>query len=98
MGDDFRERKLTLPVIRAVAKADADELAFWTRTIAKGNQAESDLDTAKALLIKHGTLNSVRDEAIAWSNRAKSALDNLPEHDLRDMLRDLADYVVARIS
>ena len=38
VGDDFRERKLTLPVIKAVAKADEDERAFLTRTIEKGKQ------------------------------------------------------------
>ena len=36
VGDDFRERKLTLPVIKAVALADAEERAFWQRTIEKG--------------------------------------------------------------
>jgi octaprenyl-diphosphate synthase len=45
-GDDFRERKLTLPVIRAVAEADADERAFWVRTIEKGEQGDGDLDHA----------------------------------------------------
>ncbi|MEM8576875.1 MAG: polyprenyl synthetase family protein, partial [Pseudomonadota bacterium] len=38
VGDDFRERKLTLPVIKAVAQADAEERAFWVRTIEKGQQ------------------------------------------------------------
>src|SRR5210317_309413 len=51
-GDDFRERKLTLPVIRAVAAADADEREFWVRTIQKGRQEEGDLEHAVALLAK----------------------------------------------
>ena len=50
LGDDFRERKLTLPVIRAVAAADDAERAFWVRTIEKGKQEEGDLDHAIALL------------------------------------------------
>ncbi|WP_372993331.1 polyprenyl synthetase family protein, partial [Sulfitobacter sp.] len=50
VGDDFRERKLTLPVIKAIAKADAEEHAFWTRTIEKGRQQDGDLDHALALL------------------------------------------------
>lgn len=98
IGDDFRERKLTLPVIKAVAKADDEERAFWKRTIEKGRQEDGDLDRALALLHKHGTLNETRNDAIEWAERAKSALDALPDHDVRDMLRDLADYVVARIS
>jgi octaprenyl-diphosphate synthase len=97
VGDDFRERKLTLPVIRAVAKADAEERAFWTRTIEKGDQREGDLDHALALLARHGTMEATRNEALAWSARAKAALAPLPAHPVRDMLTDLADYVVARI-
>ena len=98
LGDDFRERKLTLPVIKAVATADAEERAFWKRTIEKGDQKEGDLDQALALIAKHGTMEQTRDEALQWSARAKEAMLQLPKHDLRDMLVDLADYVVARIS
>jgi len=98
IGDDFRERKLTLPVIKAVAKADDEEHAFWKRTIEKGRQENGDLEHALTLLRKHGTLNETRNDAIRWAERAKSALDALPDHDVRDMLRDLADYVVARIN
>ena len=54
IGDDFRERKLTLPVIKAITKADPKEHAFWKRTIEKGQQEEGDLETAIALLNKHG--------------------------------------------
>jgi len=98
LGDDFRERKLTLPVIKAVAAADPEERAFWTRVIEKGDQREDDLAQALALLSRHGAMDSTRLEAIAWSARAKEALAPLPAHPIRDMLTDLADYVVARIS
>lgn len=98
LGDDFRERKLTLPVIKAVAKAGADERAFWTRTIEKGDQQDGDLDTALELIAKHGTMDATRQDALGWSARAKDALKVLPDHALRDMMRDLADYVVARIN
>ena len=98
VGDDFRERKLTLPVIKAVALADAEEHAFWKRTIEKGDQRSGDLNHALSLLAKHGTMETTRDQAIAWADKAKAAISTLPPHDLRDMLHDLADYVVARIS
>jgi octaprenyl-diphosphate synthase len=98
LGDDFRERKLTLPVIKAVAKASAEERAFWTRTIERGDQQDGDLDHALALLARHATMEATRTEALAWSARAKAALAPLPDHPIRDMLIDLADYVVARIN
>lgn len=98
IGDDFRERKLTLPVIKAIALADADERAFWVRTIEKGQQEDGDLDHALALLNKHGTLATTRKDALAWAAKAKAALDALPAHEIKDMLTDMADYVVARIN
>ncbi len=98
IGDDFRERKLTLPVIKAVAKADDSERAFWVRTIEKGRQEDGDLDHAVALLHKHGTLAETQENALSWAAKAKAALAPLPEHDIKNMLSDLADYVVSRIS
>ena len=96
-GDDFRERKMTLPIIRAVATADADDHAFWVRTIGRGRQEDGDLDRAYDLLQRHGTLDSTRATALGWVADAKEALGILPKSELRDMLEDLADYVVERI-
>lgn len=98
IGDDFRERKLTLPVIKAVAKADEDERAFWKRTIEKGQQNDGDLEHALELLSKHNALAETRADALAYVATAKAAIAKLPQHPLRDMLSDLADYVVARIN
>ncbi|KAJ02209.1 polyprenyl synthetase family protein [Sulfitobacter mediterraneus] len=98
IGDDFRERKLTLPVIKAVAKADTEERAFWERTIEKGKQEDGDLDHALTLLAKHDTLSATQADALDWANKAKAALAPLPDHDVKEMLVDLADYVVSRIS
>ena len=97
VGDDFRERKLTMPLIKAIAKADEDERAFWVRTIEKGRQEDGDLDTAIALLRKHRALEDTSKAARAEADRAKAALCPLPEHPVKDMLTDLADYVVERI-
>jgi len=98
IGDDFRERKLTLPIIKAVAAADLEERSFWTRTIEKGAQREGDLDHAITLLNNHGALEATRRDALGWANNAKTALETLPVHPVRDLLSDLADYVVARVN
>ena len=98
VGDDFREQKLTLPVIRAVAAATEEEREFWVRTIQKGKQADGDLAHATGLMAKYGTMESTRDDAIGWADKAKAALHKVPDHPLRAMLIDLADYVVARIT
>ncbi len=97
IGDDFRERKVTLPVIRAIAQADAEERAFWERVIGTGKQLSGDLEQAQAIMTRHGTMESTRREALEWSAKAKAALSQLPADPVRDMLSDLADYVVARL-
>ena len=98
VGDDFRERKLTLPVIKAVAQATPEERAFWERTIEKGRQEDADLDHALSLMNKYGTLDETRSDAYGWAAKAKTALDVLPDHEIRNLLRDLADYVVSRLN
>lgn len=98
VGDDFRERKLTLPVIKAVAQATVEERAFWERTIEKGRQQDGDLDHALTLMNKYNTLEATRSDAIGWATKAKTALETLPDHEIRTLLRDLADYVVSRLN
>jgi octaprenyl-diphosphate synthase len=97
IGDDFRERKLTLPLIKAIAKADVQERTFWERTIEKGKQGEGDLDHALSLLARHGAMEATRADAVQWSDTAKAAMAKLPESPFRQMLIDLADFVVARL-
>lgn len=97
-GDDFRERKLTLPVIKAVALATPQERAFWVRTIEKGNQQDGDLETAMQIMARHATMQAARQDALSWIARARAALAELPDHPLRTLLDDLAGYVVARIN
>lgn len=97
-GDDFRERKLTLPVIKAVARADAAERAFWVRVIEKGDQRDGDLAEAGAILTRHGALDETRLAALDWARKARKATAELPAHPISDMLADLADYVVSRVN
>lgn len=97
VGDDFREGKLTLPVIKAIAAADETERTFWERVIGRRKQEDGDFDHALELMSAHGALEASRDEALAWSERARSALATLPANELRDTLDALADYVVSRV-
>ena len=96
-GDDFRERKLTMPIILAIAKADQTEREFWVRTIEKGVQNDGDLEHAIELMSGHGTLLETKAKALAWAGKAKSALGPLPDSQLKSLLSDLASFVVSRI-
>ncbi|PZO67162.1 MAG: polyprenyl synthetase family protein [Paracoccus denitrificans] len=98
VGDDFRERKLTLPVIKAVAAADAEERAFWTRVIERGEQDDADLETALQIMARHGAIDAARRDALGWVATAKAALATLPPGEINDMLSDMADFVVERVA
>jgi len=98
VGDDFRERKVTLPVIKAVAGATASERAFWVRVIEKGDQHDGDLEQALEMMKRSGALDAARADAFGWAAKARAALGSLPDHPLRGILSDLADYVVSRLT
>ena len=98
VGDDFRERKLTLPFIKAISKADDKERAFWVKTIEKGEQGKGDLETALELLNKHGAIDSTRLNALEWAKKAQDAIRQLPGHEIRDILNDLPLYIIERVT
>ena len=88
IGDDFRERKMTMPVILAFQAARGDEeRAFWRDAFQGG---PSDFEKAKALMDRDGIGAASLDHAQQYAARAVAALDKLPDHPLKDILRDLA--------
>ena len=97
VGDDFRERKLTLPLIKAIAAADDHEKVFWKRTIEKGDQQDGDLEHAINLMHKHGAIDATRNDALAWAKRAQDALATLPQGQINSLLSSLTQYVVDRV-
>ena len=98
IGDDFRERKMSLPLIKVLKKSNAAEKDFWKRTIEIGDQKNNDLDYALELMSKHNALNDTLNDAIFWSNKAKESIITLPKSPLRDVLLELPNYVVSRLS
>ncbi len=99
VGDDFREGKVTLPVLYAVEaeRCDADAKAFWTRTIEKRDQREGDLETALERLARTGALERSSAAALAYGDEARAALEELPACELRDALSGVAAFVVSRL-
>jgi octaprenyl-diphosphate synthase len=96
VGDDFREGKLTYPVLLAIADADADELAFWTRAIGAGEQTAADLGTALTLIKKYNATARSLLRAGAFIESACAALDVFPASPIREVLTDVARYTAAR--
>jgi len=98
VGDDFREGKMTLPVIRAVEAVSKEDAAFWHRVIVDRNQSDMDFETAISLLRKTGALDSTMDLARQYAREAREALSVFETSEWRETLEDLADYVVERIN
>ena len=98
IGDDFREKKITLPIIFSLQNDNDDNHKFWKRTLAKGEQDVGDFETSQKLLKKDGSLEKTRQEALAWAEIAKSQLALLPKGEFNSLLLDLTDFVVARVS
>ena len=98
VGDDFREGKLTLPVIIARRRGDDEDRAFWDRAMNIDTQAESDLAHAIHLIRQTDAAQASLDEAKAYVGLAKSALVSLPDSAYKQVLADLADFCVSRES
>ena len=96
IGDDFREGKVTLPVILAAARADETARRFWIRTIETGPQSESDLDQAITLVEETGAISDTMSRARAYADKACDALDAVAPCETRDVLSAIADFCVER--
>ena len=96
VGDDFREGKITLPVLVAHQAGDASEQAFWRRTIEQLEQTDADLDEAMALIGRRGAIAATLDRAWRFVHEAKAALTVFPDSPERRALLDVADYTVQR--
>jgi len=96
IGDDFREGKMTAPLLLAYAKADTTEKAFWTRTIAEKDQKEGDLQTAIGILQKYKALEEGLALSDAYAALAHKALSHAPEGPLKPILDDLIAFTINR--
>lgn len=100
IGDDFKEGKITAPVIfayqAALEKNDAQALEFWRKTIERREFEDSDLFHAHDLMVKGGALNHTMELAQDHVRRARAALDICPPSNLKSILLDLAEFSVSR--
>ena len=96
VGDDFREGKLTYPVILALAEANSDERAFWVRTLEESEQSEEDLATALKLIQKYDATARTIARADQFIDSAVNTLSCFSESEIRTALADVARYTTAR--
>ena len=98
IGDDFREGKITLPVILAYRRGDEEERAFWRRTLEDLEQAEDDADLRRAigLLDKHRCLADSVQRARHYGSIARDALGLFPDGPVKSIMLGIVDFSVER--
>ncbi len=96
VGDDFREGKITLPVVLAVALADEEERHFWRRCLEDLDQTPEDLDRALALMARHGTLDTAMARARDYGARATQAMLHFAPSPERQALLDIVQFCIGR--
>ncbi|MDE2462983.1 MAG: polyprenyl synthetase family protein [Alphaproteobacteria bacterium] len=96
VGDDFREAKVTLPVILAHQRANGPQRRFWQRVIEAGEQKDRDLETAIQIVRETGAIGESQARARGYANAAIAAASRLPSPEISQALMDIAEFCVAR--
>jgi octaprenyl-diphosphate synthase len=96
VGDDFREGKITLPVVLSFRRGSAEERTFWTRAMEKGETSDADLDRAIALMTRHRAIEDTIKRAQHYGAIAKDALALFPASPTKQALEEAVDFCIAR--
>jgi octaprenyl-diphosphate synthase len=96
VGDDFREGKITLPVVLAFRRGGDAERDFWRRTLERGEAADADLEHAIGLMTKHRALEDTLGRAQHYGAIARDALALFPDSPMKAALTGAVDFCIAR--
>jgi octaprenyl-diphosphate synthase len=96
VGDDFREGKITLPVVLSFRRGSEAERTFWRRALEDGDASEADLEHAIGLMTKHRALEDTIQRARHYGAIAKDALALFPASPMKEALEDTVEFCIAR--
>ena len=96
IGDDFKEGKITIPVILAYRRGNTEERSFWQKTLVRCKQDKGDFDNAINLMTKHNSLRDTIRRAKHYGDKAKDALAIFPNDLTKEILINLVDYCIKR--
>jgi len=98
IGDDFREGKITLPVVLSYRRGNAEERAFWRRTLQDGAIEDGDLAHAILLMRRHAAIDETLQRAKNYGQLAKASLDIFAKSEPKAALLQAVDFSVNRVS
>jgi octaprenyl-diphosphate synthase len=96
VGDDFREGKVTLPVILAFRRGSEDERNFWLRTIGEGKIEDGDLEHAVSLISRHDAITATVERARSFGTVARDAMEIFKDSREKQALQDVIGFCIAR--
>jgi octaprenyl-diphosphate synthase len=96
VGDDFREGKITLPVVLSFRRGSDTERAFWQRTLGEGDVQDGDLDHAIGLMTKHHAIEDTIGRARHYGSIACDALALVPDSEIKTALEETVAFCIAR--
>lgn len=96
VGDDFRDGKITLPVVLALQRGSSGERQFWRRTLEQLEQQDDDLLQAIELLERHAALTDSVAQAVQYGDTARRALADFPDSPAKSAMLDLIDFCLER--
>jgi octaprenyl-diphosphate synthase len=96
IGDDFREGKITLPVILAFRRGTDEERTFWRKTLENLEQSDGDLEHAQALMVGHNALNDSVERARHYGAIARDALGIFADNPEKAALLELIEFCIDR--
>lgn len=96
VGDDFREGKITLPVILAYQLGNANDRSFFERTLSELDQSEGDLATAMHIINRLNTIELTFERARAFAEKAREGLRAFPNSTIKSALEEMVDFCVDR--
>jgi len=97
-GDDFREGKITMPVILSFARSSPDERLFWKKVMEAGENDDTAFTTALMLIDRHRSLNDTIKQARCYGEDARQSLLPLEASPQKDALMEVVDFCISRIS
>ncbi|HEX5211362.1 MAG TPA: polyprenyl synthetase family protein [Pseudolabrys sp.] len=96
VGDDFREGKITLPVVLSFRRGNDSERAFWNRTLGQGEIRDGDLDIALAMMARHHAIEDTVGRARHYGAIATDALALVPPSPIKTALEESVAFCIAR--